>query len=96
MILHIVNQSPFSSDALSRCLSCLSGKDAVILIEDGVYGLSHPLLAAQSLPEQSLFYLQADAQARGVSAAPTLHTVAVNYAEFVDLAVQYETSVSWF
>ncbi len=36
--LHTVNKSPFATQALLSCLNHAKAGDAVLLIEDGVYG----------------------------------------------------------
>ncbi len=91
MILHIVSKSPFSHDALQRCLAVLTPGDMLLLIEDGV--LAHasptPLLPADG---NAVFTLSADAAARGIS----LPANAVDYAGFVDLVARADKSVSWF
>lgn len=42
--LHLIRQSAFNTSDLSQCLSVLSDKDALVLIDDGCYNLNHLLL----------------------------------------------------
>lgn len=85
--LHIVNQSPWSSDSWDRCLSVLSEGDALILIEDAVYAVSRDDLPA------NCFVLEPDLLARGLTAKGT--ATCVGYSGFVELTCQHHRSVSW-
>lgn len=99
MILHTVNKSPLSHNALDRCLDVLGADDAVLLIEDGVYAAletKHTNARLQVLIDSGrIFALAEDVQARGLQARVMPKVVEVNYAGFVDLVVKYETSMAW-
>ena len=99
MILHIVSQSPFSHDALQRCLAALAPGDAILLTEDGVLAHTAPdrFLAPALSRQVTVFTLNPDAQARGIAAAHNhVDCVGVDYAGFVDLVATADKSVSWF
>ena len=38
MLLHTVNKSPFTDNSLQSCIRCCQAGQAILLIEDGVYG----------------------------------------------------------
>ena len=98
--LHTVNKSPFGNGALLSCLKHCTPGDAVILIEDGVYGalsgasISNDVGAATGSVE--IFVLDADGKARGLDAGNLLPEVKpVGYDGFVDLAAKHERTQSW-
>lgn len=90
--LHIVNQSPYSSNALQRCLNALSSLDGVLLIEDAVYG-SQILANALTGKDVRGYILMADQQARN-HMAEGLTTI--DYDRFVTLCCEYNKTLSWF
>jgi len=98
--LHTVNKSPFDRPSLSSCLGhCMPG-DAVLLIEDGVVGARKGSASAAaieaSLKDCSIYVLEADTAARGMSADDLVAGVeTVDYGGFVDLAVKHDRTQSW-
>ncbi|MAR92795.1 MAG: sulfurtransferase complex subunit TusB [Pseudomonadota bacterium] len=95
MILHIVNQSPFTHQALARCLSLRAPEDSVLLIEDGVLLLANAGGRATLPGPEQLFVLEEDAVTRGLSLQPDLAS-AVDYSGFVDLVARHDKTLSWF
>lgn len=95
MILHIVNKSPFENPTLSRCLRVLSTNDSLLLIEDGVFALQN--IEQWHLPDSlPLYYLSSDTEARGISNISNTSSTGISYADFVQLAVKHDKSISWF
>ena len=96
MILHIISASPFSSDALQRCLTVATDQDAILLTEDATLALSNVSGFLAAPPTSQLFVLEPDRQARGVMlpAAPAI--TGVDFDGFVALTAHYAKSVSWF
>lgn len=94
MILHIVNQSPFTHTALTQCLRALGQEDSLILIEDGVLLLANPAFAPNLPSATRLFALQPDGDARGISIDPDIAT-AVEFPQFVELVTQHQKTMSW-
>jgi tRNA 2-thiouridine synthesizing protein B len=96
--LHIVSGSAFQTSALARAIALVQADDAILLIEDGVYGAANTdanqtLLAA--LPEGvSLYVLSEDLAARALPSRLSRFNE-VTYAGFVDLVCQHNNSVSW-
>lgn len=98
--LHTVNKSPFSTQSLLSCLNHCKPGDAVLMIEDGVYGglsgtgLSDAVKA--SAAGVSLYVLRADVAARGIEEERLLGEVSgVDYDGFVDLVTQHDRTQAW-
>ena len=98
MTLHTVNKSPFGSSALSNCLRTVSQGDALLLIEDGVYGAdSHQQDCWGPAPEGvQLFALKADVEARGLTGRVSDKVTLIDDGQFVDLVVDCDKSQSWY
>ena len=76
----------------------LSEKDAVILIENGVYQAISTAENRAIVGDLGvdIFVLMPDLQARGLNLPQLLTNVKpVDYEGFVDLTLQFNTSVSW-
>ncbi len=84
--LHIVN----AAAALDSCLSLLNAEDAVLLIEDGVYGARRQLRVPASLHA-----LASDLQARGLLERVAAGVAIVNYDGFVRLVEKHSPIVTW-
>lgn len=98
--LHTVNKSPFATDAMLSCLNhCVEG-DAVLMIEDGVYGAVADSRISTAVEAKAgivkLFVLGPDAEARGLSQKICLSDVGrVDYDGFVDLVSQHDRTQAW-
>ena len=98
-MLHTVNKSPFETTTLMSCLACAKAGSTVLLIEDGVYAA----LAGSTIAEQvksamesvTVMALEADVKARGISAKLLDGIKLVDYAGFVDLAVENDKVQAW-
>ena len=98
--LHTVNKSPFATQALLSCLGHTKSGDAVLMIEDGVYGaLSGTQLAgavAAHGNEVSLYVLGPDVAARGMAPERLIGGIeSVDYAGFVDLVAKHDRTQAW-
>ena len=98
--LHTVNKSPFSTQSLMSCLNHCKAGDAVLMIEDGVYGA----LASSGMADLvrvktanvSIYVMTPDADARGLPADKLLGEVGgVDYAGFVNLVTEHDRTQSW-
>lgn len=99
--LHTVNKSPFDQRTLSDCIAVCQPGDALLLIEDGVYGAlpaSPEITALRALCERQIkvYALEADLQARGLIDRIADDITVVDYAEFVTLSVAHNTIQSWY
>ena len=90
-MLHTVNQSPYSSTALESCIRLTTSGDEILLLENGVYAVSHPLL--ENCP-CAVYALGADLNARGLTTIAARLTI-IDYARFVELVVAHNKQVAW-
>ena len=98
--LHTVNKSPFQNQTLLSCLGHAKAGDAVLMIEDGVYGaMSGTALndaIANMAADVSLYVLGADLAARGINAGRVADgVISVDYEGFVDLAASHDRTQNW-
>jgi tRNA 2-thiouridine synthesizing protein B len=92
MNLHLIFSSPFSSSSLKECLAIIQPKDAIVLLEDGVYAIQHPDLSNTSI-QFKCFAVTADTDARGLTKSNNL--TCITYDELVDLTLEYQKTISW-
>ncbi|RRJ84782.1 sulfurtransferase complex subunit TusB [Aestuariirhabdus litorea] len=98
-MLHIINKSLTSSDALKRCLALTQPGAALLLIEDAVYNCipnspGYELLLQHS-EAVSLYALTEDLEARGLERLVADPFQRVDYPGFVTLTEQHSKSLSW-
>lgn len=98
--LHTVNKSPFATQALVSCLHHAKAGDAVLMIEDGVYGGLGGTGLTEIMEEfgkmVSLYVLSPDLAARGFDAGRLVAGVeGVDYDGFVDLVTKYDRTQAW-
>lgn len=93
MTLHLIQESPFSSSALQECINILENGDAILLMQNGVYGAHHTLTNSASL---NIFALKDDLTARGIMDKTPTHIKTISYDEFVELCIQYDKTISWY
>ena len=95
MILHVISASPYKEQQLTQCLQRISVKDAVILIQDGVYALNETFIDQHLLPLAGRLYaLHEDIIARGLPIDPQ-PAQSISYDEFVELTLRYDNVLSW-
>ncbi len=100
--LHTVNKSPFAQQTLTSCINICRAGDALLLIEDGVYGAlpSSPTAEAlKALADEGnvhLFALEPDLQARGLNDRISDWITVVDYSGFVQLSTEHQTVQSWY
>ncbi|WP_202717956.1 sulfurtransferase complex subunit TusB [Thiothrix subterranea] len=98
-MLHIVNKSPFERVAFESCLAHANAGDSILMIEDAVVGavdgssFSGKIKAAMS--DKAVYVLGADLAARGLEGKAMDGIVSVDYAGFVDLTANNDTTQSW-
>lgn len=97
-MLHTVNKSPFSNDALDHCLGLAKSGSTVLFIEDGVYAATTGNGAAEKIKNAkgiSFCVLGPDAQARGIEGKLADGIKVVDYDGFVDLAAEHDIVQAW-
>lgn len=98
--LHTVNKSPFATQALISCLNHCKEGDAVLMIEDGVFG---GLAGSQMAPiieelgkKVTLYVLLPDVAARGIDASRLIERIeSVDYSGFVELVAKHDRTNAW-
>ena len=97
--LHTVNKSPFATNALLSCLMHCKDGDAVLMIEDGVYGALNGSGVAEVVVAQaksvSIYALTGDVAARGLEGKTLTEVGSVDYAGFVDLVAKHDRTQNW-
>lgn len=99
MLLHTVNKSPESGDALASCLRAALPGAQVLLLEDGVYAARSGSPSAErmaALPGLRYYALEADVAARGLLGLTAADIELVQYADFVRLSVECHAVQSWY
>ncbi len=95
-MLHVVNKSPYNTRSLDTASSIMKSDDALLLIEDGVYGAVKSGKAAAMLGGCKVSVLGPDLAARGITADKLIDGVdVVDYAGFVDLVEANDKVQSW-
>lgn len=101
MILHTVNKSPFQQTVLASCLRLIAPGDALLLIEDGVYGAlpGHPQesnLGQLAQRNIRVYALENDVLARALTARLLSTVSLVTFDEFVSMSVAADKVHSWY
>ena len=98
-MLHIVNKSPFDKNSLESCLSCAQDGSAVLLYEDGVYGVLKGSAVAEKIQSAmaniTIYALEPDVNARGLADKVIDGIKLVDYNGFVNLTSEKEMVNSW-
>jgi tRNA 2-thiouridine synthesizing protein B len=98
--LHTVNKSPFDRTTLENCLRLVTKGDAVLLLEDGVYGAMagtvKSSMVEEAMKDVSVYVLGPDVKARGVDEGRLIDGIkVVGYDGFVDLATENDAVSAW-
>ena len=99
--LHTINKSPYTNNILNSCLKVCTERDAILLLEDGVYGATDAAPAAtelQSLIESGvkIFALINDIKARGLEEKLAPNIQPIDYDAFVQLTLDHHRVQSWY
>ena len=98
--LHTVNKSPFEKNSLETCLKLSQPGSAILLLEDGVYGVlkgtSAEGLVSSALGDRKVYALGPDLKARALEESRVIDGVElVDYAGFVDLVEANDKVQAW-
>lgn len=97
-MLHIVNKSPLSDNALDSCLRVAQSGE-ILLIEDAVYaatsGNAFEGKIREAMGRFKIHALQPDLEARGLADRIIEGISPVDYGGFVDLTTTNKTCQSW-
>lgn len=99
MLLHVINKSPFERNAFDSCLQHAKKGSSILLIEDGIYAASKSGQASEklinALKDFTVYALEPDIKARGMSGNVMDGIKLVDYSGFVDLAAEHSSIQSW-
>lgn len=90
-MLHIIK----SVAALDDAMALYSEQDDVLLIEDAVYAANPQHKAFSKVKGPSMFALQSDIEARGMSNRINPSIEVIGYAGFVELTAKQAKSLTW-
>ncbi|WP_422134079.1 MULTISPECIES: sulfurtransferase complex subunit TusB [unclassified Endozoicomonas] len=92
--LHTVNKT---GQPLELCLRALNAGDSVLLLEEGVYALYEASdVLSDLLRHVTVYVLEADVLARGITNRDDLDIGMVDHQGFVELTEANDKVVSWF
>ncbi len=98
--LHTVNKSPLDRTALESAIKHATKGNAVLMIEDGVYGAMNGTdksgMVSDAMNEISFYVMGPDLKARGIADDRIIDGVkVVDYSGFVALVAEHDTTQSW-
>lgn len=97
-MLHIINKSPLTCNALESCLRVASGGD-ILLIEDAIYaaisGTAFEEKVREAMGRFRIHALLPDIEARGLADRVMEGVSTVGYDGFVELAATNSNCQSW-
>lgn len=94
--LHLLNESPFSSNVFKTALAFIHKQDGILLTGNAVYILqsNSSLLSQMSQSSIKIYALDEDIEARAIT--PLANDIKIiNYSEFVMLCTEYNKVVTW-
>lgn len=96
-LLHTVNQSPFTHRALEQCLAVFAVGDALLLLNNGVYGALTGQPLADRLRDKPCYGIQSDCVLRGLHPQKLIAGIQlIGYQDFVRLCTEYDLIQSWY
>ena len=94
-MLHTINQSPFRAPSLETALRFVQPDDAILLIEDAVYGAQDSNACSgkvrKAMESNEVYALEPDLRARGIAKILT-GVKAVDYDGFVELVEKHNVN----
>ncbi|SEL12046.1 tRNA 2-thiouridine synthesizing protein B [Colwellia chukchiensis] len=95
-MLHIIRHSGFNSNALTLCLDTALAGDAILLMDDGCYNLTHPSLLAKcgKQTELKVYFVDLHAKARAIHTNQAAVS-AIDMSAVITLIFQHENSITW-
>lgn len=95
-ILHLQRTSAFDKSDFAQCVLSIKPDDALVLIDDGCYNLSHSLFISfkEQNPDVSVFHIQAHAQARAVNVSSS-NSTPITMEQLIELTFTYNSSITW-
>ncbi|WP_340678006.1 sulfurtransferase complex subunit TusB [Paraglaciecola sp.] len=94
MILQQIFTSPYASGDLQRFIDQASVHDALLLLQDGVYALHHPLLKDLLDQQKTIYMLDVDLIARGLHCDIKQLNI-INDQQWLTLCIECDNVISW-
>lgn len=99
--LHTVNKSPYNTNTLASCLNVCDCEDAILLMEDGVFGALSQSPCAEYLSSTiakgvKVYALESDVKARGLAERLHHEIQLTDFHNFVQLSLDYRCVQSWY
>lgn len=99
--LHTINKSPYSNTSLASCLQVCTKYDAILLLEDGVFGASKGSPLAEQLQRLiadniKVYAMINDVKARGIGEKLLDNIQLIDYENFVQLTIEHRCVQSWY
>ncbi|NQZ31896.1 MAG: sulfurtransferase complex subunit TusB [Oceanospirillaceae bacterium] len=91
--LHIISKGPSDQQLYQNAFDSMLEGDAIVFTQAGVYSL---LSKDFDFPEQLIYALSIDVDARGLSQKVDKRSTLISDAQFVALCCQYKKTISWF
>lgn len=92
--LHLVRSSAFNSNDFQQCVSLVQHNDGIILLDDGCYNLTHPLLKqAQDKLANNIFVIEHHYLARSIE--PNPQVTKINMEKLVQLTLNFDKTLTW-
>ena len=98
MILHHIQTSPTTDNALAICLRYFASNDSIVFAADAIYALlNHSWF--ESLKSKKIFVLKDDATALGLvdklACAQHVEITFISYDEFVQQTLLHDKVITW-
>ncbi len=98
--LHTVNKSPFERNALESAITHAVKGNALLMIEDGVYGAMQGTqksgMVSDAINDISFYVMGPDLKARGIDETRIIDGIKiVDYSGFVALVAEHDVTQSW-
>ncbi|WP_448211643.1 sulfurtransferase complex subunit TusB [Colwellia sp. MEBiC06753] len=93
--LHLIRQSPFASPLLNTVVSLIEVNDKIVLLDDGCYGLKHPLIeqASAKIGNNNIYVIEHHFKARAVENNRAI--VEISMEQLVQLTIEAAQTITW-
>jgi len=94
--LHLQRTSIYNSNELEQCIDIIRANDALVLLDDGCYCLTHQSLEQLKIriPTVSIYVIKEQADARAVKTSNTW-VKAISLKQLVGLTFEYNSAITW-
>ena len=95
-ILHVQRTSAFDKNDFAQCIATIQSNDALVLIDDGCYNLTHSMFNTlkNQYPDIKIFHIDDHAQARAVKIENS-QSQPIAMAQLVELTFEYDSTITW-